>query len=107
MNGKIEMEFSDLLNKCDLLFLSHYLVNGGELLEIPQKQSYEKTVRKAEKDLFDIARKFENRGGKYEETSAITGDSTTALRRTFFEMGVIAGIKLSHEFYLRAKELEE
>lgn len=40
------MEFSDLWSKCDLLYLSDYLANGGELIEIPEKESYEKTVRK-------------------------------------------------------------
>ena len=43
------MEFSNLWSKCDLLYLSDYLANGGELIEIPAKESYEKTVRKAEK----------------------------------------------------------
>ncbi len=101
------MEFSNLWNKCDLLCLSDYLANGGELIEIPEKESYEKTVRKAEKALFSLAERFANNKEEHEELDEIIGIAITTLRRTFFEMGLIAGIKLSHEFYTRAKELEE
>ena len=101
------MEFSNLWSKCDLLYLSDYLANGGELIEIPEKESYEKTVRKAEKSLFSLAERFASNKEEHEELDEIIGIAITTLRRTFFEMGLIAGIKLSHEFYTRAKELEE
>ena len=98
------MEFSNLWSKCDLLYLSDYLANGGELIEIPERESYEKTVRKAEKSLFSLTERL---GNNKEELDGTIGTAITTLRRTFFEMGIIAGIKLSHEFYTRAKELEE
>lgn len=101
------MEFSDLWSRCDLLYLSDYLANGGELIEIPEKESYEKTVRKAEKSLFSLADRVGNSREEHEELDETIGIAITTLRRTFFEMGLIAGIKLSHEFYTRAKELEE
>ena len=101
------MEFSDLWSKSDLMYLSDYLVNGGELIEIPEKESYEKTVRKAEKSLFSLADRVGNSREEHEELDETIGIAITTLRRTFFEMGLIGGIKLSHEFYTRAKELEE
>ena len=101
------MEFSNLWSKCDLLYLSDYLANGGELIEIPEKESYEKTVRKAEKSLFSLAERFANNREELEELDETIGIAITTLRRTFFEMGLIGGIKLSHVFYTRAKELEE
>ena len=101
------MEFSDLWSKCDLLYLSDYLANGGELIEIPEKESYEKTVRKAEKSLFSLADRVGNSREEHEASDEKIGIAIPTLRRTFFEMGLIGGIKLSHEFYTRAKELEE
>lgn len=101
------MEFSDLWSKCDLLYLSDYLANGGELIEIPEKESFKKTVRKAEKSLFSLADRVGSSREEHEELDETIGIAITTLRRTFFEMGLIAGIKLSHGFYTRAKELEE
>ena len=60
------MEFSDLWSKCDLLYLSDYLANGGELIEIPEKESYEKTVRKAGKSLFSLADRVGNSREEHE-----------------------------------------
>ena len=78
-----------------------------ENIEIPEKESYEKTVRKAGKSLFSLADRVGNSREEHEELDETIGIAITTLRRTFFEMGLIGGIKLSHEFYTRAKELEE
>ena len=101
------MEFSNLWSKCDLFYLSNYLANDGDLIEAPERESYDKTIRKAEEDLFVLADRLKKSNAEYDELNKKVGIAITTLRQTFFEMGIIAGIKLSHEFYSRAKELEE
>ena len=82
------MEFSNLWSKCDLLYLSDYLANGGELIEIPEKESYEKTVRKAEKSLFSLAERFANNREELEELDETIGIAIPRCGGRFLKWGL-------------------
>ena len=101
------MEFSNLLNKCNLSAICDRLANDLEFFEYPERESYEKTVRKAEDDIFGYWDDGEKSVKDQDRIDERVGLAVTVLRRTFFEMGLIAGIKISHELSARAKELEK
>ena len=101
------MEFSDLLTRCNLVYLSDYLANDGGLLKIPEDESFEETVRKAERALYRLPLSIKNGKISEDEAEDTIGISVSSIRRTFFEMGFIAGIKVTQQINIRAKELED
>ena len=101
------MDLSELLNNSRLSSVCDHLVNGGDLDEYSERQSYEEEIKNAEKALYAIADKYGSDSSEQDEISDIIGASLSTLRRTFFEMGMISGIKFAEDVHKGAQELKK
>ena len=100
MDGECKMDLSELLNNSRLSSVCDHLVNGGDLDEYPEE------IKNSEKALYALADKYGSNSSEQDEISDIIGASLSTLRRTFFEMGMISGIKFAEDVHKGAQELK-
>lgn len=65
-----------------------------------------KKSKNSEKALYALADKYGSNSSEQDEISDIIGASLSTLRRTFFEMGMISGIKFAEDVHKGAQELK-
>lgn len=106
MDGECKMDLSELLNNSRLSSVCDHLVNGGDLDEYHERQSYAEEIKNSEKALYALADKYGSDSSEQDEISDIIGASLSTLRRTFFEMGMISGIKFAEDVHKGAQELK-
>ena len=95
--------FKDLLKRADCANIGEFIMNGGELAELPQKQTNEERIKEAYTKIFNfIDSNFKEncRDEKLDELTAVIGIFET----TYFELGLLSGIKIGTQ--LQNKMLE-
>ena len=83
------MDLSELLNNSRLSSVCDHLVNGGDLDEYPERQSYAEEIKNSEKALYALADKYGSDSSEQD-----------------IERGMISGIKFAEDVHKGAQELK-
>lgn len=96
--------FKELLKRADFSNISEFIMSGGELVDLPTEETIEERIKEAYNKIYNFIEtnfKQEQHDEKAEELTYTIG----VLESSFFELGLLSGIKIGTQFQKKMQEI--
>ena len=96
--------FKELFKRADFTSIAEFIMNGGELVELPKEQPNEEKIKQAYEKIYGFINanfKAENRDEKADNLTSAIGDLETA----YFELGLLSGLKIGAQLQNKISEI--
>lgn len=96
--------FKELLKRSDWANIEEYIMNGGELMELPKEQTNEEKIKDAYAEINNfIKSNFEEESNDKEDKLYCAID---ILESSYFELGLLSGIKVGTQLQKKMQEIQ-
>lgn len=96
--------FKDLLKRADCANIEEFIMNGGELTELPKEQTNKERIEEAYDKIYSFIEsnlKEESRDEKADNLISVI----SVLESSYFELGLLAGIKIGAQLQKKMTEI--
>ena len=101
------MDFSDLLRRANLNAIEDFIIHGGESLEKPSEKTYSQRIADAEKKAKAFFEAKYPDVNEYDEVAGCFNEQAAVFEEVYFEIGLIIGVKIARQIFLRMGEMSE
>ena len=97
--------FKDLLKRADYASVIGFIMDGGELTELPDEQTIEERLNQASAAIYNfIESNFEEKS--YDEKAESLTLAIGTLESSYFELGLLSGIKFGTQLQKKLMEIK-
>lgn len=96
--------FKDLLKRADCANIEEFIMNGGELTELPKEQTNKERIAEAYDQIYSFIEsnlKEESRDEKADNLISVI----SVLESSYFELGLLSGIKIGAQLQKKMAEI--
>ena len=97
------MQFSNILNRCSFSKIADYILGNGELLAESEETDFETEMREIENDTTEVLNKYFPDKEMQDKFFGEIAYRETKLENIYFQLGLIAGIRLLRNFNTKLK----
>ncbi len=96
--------FKELLKRADYANIVEFIMNGGELVELPKEQSNEERIKEAYAEIYNFIESNFKEESRDEKTDNLTS-AICVLESSYFELGLLSGIKFGTQIQKKIMEI--
>ena len=99
--------FKDLLKRADYASVVAFIMDGGELTELPDEQTIEERLNQASAEIHNfIMSNFDNKNVNEREKANSLTLALGELEASYFELGLLSGIKFGTQLQKKLMEIK-
>ena len=95
--------FKELLKRADCASIGEFIMNGGELVELPKEQTNEERIKEAYAEIYHFIESNFKEDSRDEKANHLMS-AMCDLESSYFELGLLSGINIGTQ--LQKKMLE-